>query len=139
MLDLSKESPFIGMLGFQINKMEGGRSDVSVEVRKELLNSAGILHGGLIASLIDSAAGAAAYSLVEEEQLSLTTDLTIAYLTNVSKGVVHCFAEAVYKGSRRIHVEARVECDEKLLAKGGASFIIVEKSGSWDKSSLKPV
>ncbi len=117
-------SPFIGFIGLSIDIMDEGRARASLPMRGDLLNSRGIAHGGVIATLIDSAAGAAAYSILEQGQVAMTSDLNIAYMKNVSTDILICDAEVYHRGSGILRVEAMVKAKDMTLAKANVSLVI---------------
>ena len=79
--------PFPHSLGIEIVVAEPGRAELRVELRPELLNGGGTAHGGLIATLIDTAVGTAT-SLIggEGRQGSVTLSLTVNYIGLVRLG-----------------------------------------------------
>jgi len=117
-------SPFIGFVGISIDAMENGHARASLPLRRELLNSRGIAHGGVIATLLDSAAGAAAYSVLEPGQIALTSDLNIAYMKNVSTDILVCDAHVYHRGSGLLRVEATVNAKDVTLARANVSLVI---------------
>jgi len=117
-------SPFLGHIGLEIESMADGRARAILPLRRELLNSLGIAHGGVIATLLDTVAGAAAYSTLAPDQISVTSDLNISYLGNVSCNALVCEAEVYHRGASLVRAEARVFADGVLLARANVSFVI---------------
>jgi len=129
MQDAGIVSPFIGFVGLSIDVMKDGFAKASLPLRKDLLNSLGVAHGGVIATLLDSAAGAAAYSVLEQGQVALTSDLNIAYMKNVSADVLVCEAHVYHRGSGIFRVEATVNARDVTLAKANVSLVIRDARG----------
>jgi uncharacterized protein (TIGR00369 family) len=54
--------PFVQLLGFELQKFEGGHSEVLLDPKPEHLNSFDVIHGGVVMTLLDVAMAAAARS-----------------------------------------------------------------------------
>ncbi len=124
MMDVGLVSPFLGLVGLRVEEMKDGHVRITLPLRGELLNSMGVAHGGVIATLIDGAAGAAAYSTLEQGKTSVTSDLNISYLKNVSCDVLTCEAEVYHRGSSILRADAIVTAKGATLAKANVSFVI---------------
>ena len=94
-------------LGIEIDSIEPGRARLSVEVTERLLQLAGIMHGGAIATLIDTAVAFAIVGASEPGDRFTTVELKINYLSPIRDGRVVADARLIRDG-RRIVV---AECD----------------------------
>jgi len=119
-------------LGIQVESAERGHVRLSLEMRDELgTRLPGIMHGGAVGSLIDSAAGAATSTLREADDETwggqATTDMNATFLAAATGRVV---AEATVLRSSRsfsfVQVEVRAE-DETLVVVGRATYTIIRK------------
>lgn len=90
-------------------------------------NSSGLLHGGMIATLIDCTAGLLAYEGVDEQSMTTTTNLSINYLAPVRKGPARATARILRRGRKSIVVDVQVhDADTDVLAAvATASFMVV--------------
>src|SRR5215203_4884337 len=79
--------PFAKLLGIQLESVQPGHAVLSMEIRDELKQNHGVVHGGAIASLIDSAMAFAIIPLLAENERTTTVDLTIHYLRPLVQGV----------------------------------------------------
>ena len=57
--------PFIEMLGCELQRFEGGRSEVTLPARPEHLNAFAVVHGGALMTLMDVTMAAAARSVTD--------------------------------------------------------------------------
>jgi len=75
-------SPLASHLGLQVERVEVDRVGVRLPFRREVTTIGDVVHGGAIASLIDTAATAAAWSGADLEQQSrgTTIGLTVSFL-----------------------------------------------------------
>jgi len=71
--------PFMDFLGARITGLEPGFCEITVDFRRELTQQHGFVHGGVLASIADSAAGYAAFSLMPAE----ASILTVEYKLNI--------------------------------------------------------
>ena len=111
-------------LGFEIDLIEPGRARLSVEVRQELLQLAGVMHGGAIASLADTAVAFAVLSVYANDTRFTTVELKINYLSPIKGGRAVAEARIIRDGRRIVVAECDVyDSDGKLAAKGLLTYI----------------
>lgn len=111
------EVPFIKLVGMQLAEMKAGEAVLRLEMRDELRQPQGVMHGGATASLIDTATAVAVISVLAEDEKATTVDLTVHYLRPVFAGTITCAAKVVRAGRRLLTVSAEVENEEgKLIA-----------------------
>ncbi|HYK18858.1 MAG TPA: PaaI family thioesterase [Bryobacteraceae bacterium] len=80
--------PFNKLLGVRIVRRHSDGVTIEVEIRGELLNSAGAVHGGVLASMADTASGIALHHHFGGRRPITTTDLKINYLRPITQGKV---------------------------------------------------
>jgi len=101
-----------------------GAATLGLEIRKDLMQNHGVVHGGAIASLIDTATAFAIIPLLNPEERVTTVDLTISYLRPITKGRVTALARVVRAGRRLFVVSAEVkDADGKLAATALSTYI----------------
>ena len=116
--------PYAHLLGIELNEVSNGTATLGFEVRKELTQNHGVVHGGAIASLIDSATAFAIISLLAPREKVTTVDLTISYLRPLTNGRVTAVAKVVRSGRRLFVVSADVlDSDGKLAATALSTYI----------------
>lgn len=96
--------PHSHTIGVQIVHGERGRATMMLPYKESLVGNrkTGVLHGGVITSLIDSTSGLSIYSLLESPEAVATLDLRIDYLRPATPGLpVYCMAEC-YRLGRQI-------------------------------------
>lgn len=108
--------PFLKLLGVQVESVGPGTATLLLPVREELKRNDGIVHGGAIASVIDSAFAFAIIPLLAENERTTTVDLTIHYLRPLSAGVAKTTARIVRAGRRVITVSAELFDENGKLA-----------------------
>lgn len=108
--------PFAKLLGIQLDSVEPGHAVLSMEIRHELKQNHGVVHGGAIAALIDSAMALAIMPLLAENERTTTVDLTIHYLRPLTEGTARSSARVVRAGKRVITVSAELFDEHGKLA-----------------------
>ena len=122
--ELGRKS-FWGYLGCRLEQWNDRQVTASLEIRPELLNLGGILHGGVHASLIDSTMGMLIMIALGEENI-VTTNLNMHFLASRSEGRVYATAEIVHRARRTVTAEAIVRAEDgERLAFGTATFLLV--------------
>ena len=98
--------PYAQLLGIELLEIEPGIATLGMEVRHDLTQNHGVIHGGAVASLIDSATAFALISLLPEDEKVTTIDLTINFLRPVTNGMLKATAKVVRAGRRVMVVSA---------------------------------
>src|SRR3954471_1687019 len=114
---------FAGRLGAEVVSAADGSARLRFEASDDHLNPAGTLHGGVLATLVDTAMGQAVRSVVDG-QTPATTQLTIAYLKPGSEGLLVPSAEVRQQGEQVLVCEAGVEQGGELLVTALATFAL---------------
>ena len=116
--------PFARLLGIELGDISSGTATLGLTVRKELMQNHGVVHGGAIASLIDTATAFAILSLLAPKERVTTVDLTISYLRPITVGRISAIAKVVRSGRRLFVVSAEVfDKDRKLTATALSTYI----------------
>jgi uncharacterized protein (TIGR00369 family) len=119
-----EEIPFARLLGMELGELRCGAATLHLEAREELKRNRGILHGGVVASLADTAAAFAVLTLKEPGQGSTTIDLTVHYLRPLAEGRATAQARVVRAGRRVTVISVDVfDENQALAATALASFI----------------
>jgi uncharacterized protein (TIGR00369 family) len=111
--------PIAATLDFTLDEAEHGRVVFSLVPGEEHYNPIGSVHGGVYATLLDSAAGCAVQSTLPQGMGYTSLDLTVKFLrpVTVDTGRIRAVGTVVSSGRRTALAEARL-LDEKdrLLA-----------------------
>lgn len=116
------KTTFWGYVGCEVVRAEKGRAVICMEVHPHHLNLFGLVHGGVIATLIDNAMGLVVVQSCPDEK-TVTAQMNIHYLKSESKGVLTCEAELIHSSRRTLTLQSSVLGDDgELLAWGSGSF-----------------
>ncbi|MEP7077038.1 MAG: PaaI family thioesterase [Acidobacteriota bacterium] len=115
--------PFAKLLGMRLVDLRLDEAVMKIEMRDDLRQPSGVLHGGVTATLIDTAMAFAVRTRLPKEEATATIDLTVHYLRPHVEGVVTCTARVVRAGKRIFTVSADVVNDQgKLVATGISTY-----------------
>lgn len=120
--------PFAKLLGIKLDSIEPGCATLSLVIRDEFRQNAGIVHGGVIASLIDSATAFAILPLLKPDERTTTIDLTISYLRPLISGSMVATAKVRRDGRRVVVVSADLTDDHgNLSATALSTYLKLQK------------
>ena len=123
---MTEDEGFIGRLGARDRWAEDGRAGLRLDVGTEHLNEAGTLHGGVLATLVDTAMGQAVRSRTGDGDVPATSQLTVTYLRPGKPGPLTVTARLRTRGEHLTVCEADVEQDGKSLVHALATFALIE-------------
>lgn len=106
--------PYWQTLGLELREIAPGKAVFEAAVAPGLLQNR-ILHGGVLASIADSACAVAAISMVFPERYATTINLQIAYLKPVSEGRFRAEGRCIKAGKKVLFCEASVFDDRQTL------------------------
>ena len=116
--------PFARLLGIELDEIDAGIATLGLEIKPELKQNHGVVHGGAIAALIDSATAFAIISLLPPDEHATTVDLTISYLRPLTEGRARAVARVIRSGRRLIVVSAELFDHKGTLAATALSTYI---------------
>lgn len=121
-------------LGFTLDALDDGRSQVRLGFQPHLGNSRGEVHGGTVAAIIDAAMSQAVRSLVDREMGVATMTMNLNYLAP-AKGEIICRGAVIKRGRSIMFTEAEVFGEDGALAcRASATYRILPKT-VYDKKT----
>ena len=115
--------PFAKLIGMKLVDLQPDEAKISIEMRDDLRQPSGVLHGGVTATLIDTAMAFAVRTRLAMTEATATIDLTVHYLRPHLAGTFVCTAKIVRAGKRIFTVAADVHSEEgKLIATGISTY-----------------
>jgi uncharacterized protein (TIGR00369 family) len=115
--------PMWGTLGFELKSISAEEAIIEGAFRREF-SQGSVLHGGLVATLIDSACACAALARTYPEAYVTTIALQVTYLRPVTHGRIRAVGRCVRAGGHVIFCDADVfDEDGELVGNGLAQMI----------------
>jgi uncharacterized protein (TIGR00369 family) len=119
-------SKFAQWMGLSLASLGDGTSEVRLDLQPHHFNPGGIVHGGVLATLIDGCIGLALRSKLGMDKDHVTIDLNVQYISAMRAGALIGRGRAVKVGDRVSHGEAELTSEEgRLIAKGSATFLVI--------------
>ena len=115
--------PYAKFLGLELCEVKSGEVSVCLDVRDELKQNQGVVHGGAVASLIDTASAFAILTRLQADERVTTTDLTIHYLRAITEGRLVATAKIIRAGRRMFVVNVEVDNNGKLAATAVTGYL----------------
>ena len=125
MADETRPDGFAQRLGAEVEEADDGSARIRFEAGDEHLNPAGTLHGGVLATLVDTAMGTAVRSAIDDGDVPATSQLTVTYLRPGRPGTLEVTARVRTRGEHLTVCEADVEQDGRSLVHAVATFALL--------------
>src|SRR6478752_10371335 len=116
--------PYWQTLGLELVEVEPGRSVFTANVRPQLLQN-GVLHGGVLASIADSACAVAAIARVFPASYATTINLQVSYMKPVVAGRFRAVGRCLRAGKSVLFSQAEVFDEKESLVCSASSQLMV--------------
>lgn len=115
------------LMNFRLVEVSEGRAVFTVSPDERHYNGLGIAHGGLAATLLDSALGCAINTMMPPGRIFTTLEMKINYVRPMRRetGEVRCEADVIHVGGRVATADGRIiDAGGKLYAHGTATCML---------------
>ena len=121
-----ESAPYYQLMHISLDQIDEGFARFRMPFRKELTQAYGVVHGGAIATLADTAAAFAMMTMIQPGEKVTTAEFKINFLAPVTDGEMIGEARISNKGKRLALADMEVKTgDGKLIAKGLATYIVL--------------
>ncbi len=121
---------FAGLIGARLAALHRDGLTLECAVRRDLLNSAGVLHGGVTATLADATVGVAVHYLLGTHRPITTVEMKINYFRPVTGGKIFARARMLRMGATicvgRVDI---TDSHRKLAGTALATYMILPNRG----------
>lgn len=114
-------------LGAEVVPADDGSATLRFEAREEHLNPAGTLHGGVLATLVDTAMGQAVRTTTGDDDVPATSQLTVTYLRPGTPGPLEVTARVRTRGEHLTVCDAEVQQEGRGLVHAVATFALLHR------------
>ena len=116
-------------LGIELELIEQGRARLSLEVKQQHLQLAGVMHGGAIATLIDTAVAFAIVGASGPNARFTTIEMKVNYLSAIREGRIIAEAKLIRDGRRIVVADCDVwDANGRLAAKGLLTYLRLDEN-----------
>jgi acyl-CoA thioesterase len=111
-------------LSVTVDDERPGEAEASIDVGERHLNPNGVVHGGVVFTLVDTAMGRATIFVLDEGSYCASIEVSVRFLRAVTEGRMTARVTVLQAGRRIVQQEGRVTVD-------GEDRPIVSASGSF--------
>lgn len=128
--DSVRDAPYPNLIGMRIAALAFDSCRIELELAERHLQPFGIVHGGVLATLIDTATFWAGFLRLPEETGLVNVDLKLNYLKAVSSGHLHADGRCLRAGKQLSYTEASVfDQAGDLVAHGTSTLMALPGKG----------
>jgi uncharacterized protein (TIGR00369 family) len=120
--------PYWRTLGMELKEIVPGKAVFEAVVRPDLMQNK-MLHGGVLASIADSACAVAAISLIFPASYATTINLQLSYLKKVTEGRFRAEGKCLKAGKNVMFCEAHVFDQNQVLVCTATSQLLAIPAG----------
>jgi len=137
--ELINNCPYFRLLSMKVLELSPGHALLETIVEEKHLQAFGFVHGGALASIIDTAAFWSAFCDLDENTGITTVDLKLNYLAPVKEGKLIARGKRLKLGKTLGLGEAEIISENgKLIAQGTSTLIVLPGFGFAGAPDLPP-
>ncbi|ARK31129.1 PaaI family thioesterase [Halalkalibacter krulwichiae] len=127
---MGKHSTYLAALtNVESRTLENGQFEMTLPIQPLVENPLKMVHGGMTATLLDSAMGSLVNESLSENFAALTAEMNVHYIKPGVGSYLRCVASLSHKGNQLCVTEGKVYDEHnKLVAMATATFFIIKKS-----------
>jgi acyl-CoA thioesterase len=127
LISRGEKSPFYQLLGMKIEEVRENYARLSMEIAEKHMQLLNTVHGGVIASLADSAAAWAVFGSSNFEGIPVTVEMKVNFLKPITSGKLIAEARNIHEGSRIFVSDVEVKNGEgDLVAKSLLTYYLLK-------------
>ncbi len=124
-----RDAPFVEHLGIELEALGDGWCEAGLKLVDWHLQQTGVAHAGVVATLADHCAGAAAFTQLGADERVVTVEYKINLLRGAQGERLRCRAQVLKRGQTLTVVESEVHAEaggrRQLVAKLNATMAVV--------------
>jgi len=124
LIEIINASPFPDHMSMRLLEVALDRAVLDLDTARCHLQAFGIVHGGVMATLIDTATFWAVYMRIPEESGLVNIDLKLNYLRPVESGLLIAEGRAIRSGNSISYAETNVLNEKRELVAHGTSTLM---------------
>ncbi|MFW9903704.1 MAG: PaaI family thioesterase [Candidatus Thorarchaeota archaeon] len=136
---LINSSPFFKFMGIKLNEFRFGDAFLELEIKKEHIQLHGVVHGGVLAAMIDAAGALAAVTQIEGPKSATTIEMKINYLSSAKKGKLFAHGHCIKLGKTIGVSEATIsDINNKIIAYGIVTIMLTSAIVFQEEDEIPP-
>jgi len=135
LVEIVNASPFPEHMAMRLRSIELDKAVIELKTANHHLQAYGIVHGGVLATLIDTATFWSVYLRIPADAGLVNIDLKLNYLRPVENGLLTAEGRAIRSGNTICYAESSVlNADRDIVAHGTSTLMIMPGKGLKMKS-----
>ena len=123
-------SPYPSHMSMRLTAIDLDTATIELELGRCHLQPYGIAHGGVLATLVDTATFWAVFMRIPDDAGLVNVDLKLNYLKPVVKGLLRAEGAAIRHGSSICYSEAKIlDSGGELIAHGTSTLMVLPGKG----------
>lgn len=128
--DSVRDAPYPNLIGMTVAALDFDSCRIALSPGERHMQPFGIVHGGVLATLIDTATFWAAFLRLPEDAGLVNVDLKLNYLKAVTVGYLRAEGRCLRAGRQISYAEASVfDQDDELVAHGTSTLMALPGKG----------
>ncbi len=134
-------SGFDRLYGLELTVAQDGLLEAHVDVRDELLQPAGLVHGGVLAAMAESLASlGTAVAVIDDGKLAMGLSNLTSFLRPITAGAIHAQARAQHRGRTTWVWEVQISDDAgRLCAVSRMTIAVRDAPAGAIRDRARPV
>jgi uncharacterized protein (TIGR00369 family) len=137
LIALTNASPYPDHIAMKVVELDLDRAVIELQTAPCHLQPFGVVHGGVLATLIDTATFWAAFMRIPEECGMVNVDLKLNYLKAVDSGVLIAQGTTIHAGKSISYAEATIYNSSRQRIAHGTSTLMTLKGKGLKLGSRK--
>jgi uncharacterized protein (TIGR00369 family) len=124
--------PAIQLLGIQLDVIREGHVEMLLDPAEYLYNTIGTVHGGILATLLDSVMGCAVLTKLDAASGHTTLDIHVNFVrpATITAGRLRGIGQVLHLGSRTATAEGRlVDAEDRLYGHATTTCLLTARAG----------
>jgi uncharacterized protein (TIGR00369 family) len=121
--------PFAGLIGFSLSEVDQGRVVMRLTPAEYHYNPMGTMHGGILATLLDSVMGCAVHTMLPKGRAYTSLEIKVNFVRAVTgdSGELAAEGKTVHVGSRSAVAEAKMtDAKGRLCATASTTCLVFD-------------
>ena len=115
LIELAESTPYFQHIGIEIVETKDGFAKLALKYKACLTHPFGYFHGGVIASLADSAGINSVFTMLQKDEKALTIEMKINFLLPAKDREIYAEGRVIHRGKRIAVSDVEVKNPEGLL------------------------
>jgi len=125
--------PFSAHLGFRVVEADRDGSLIEAEPGPEHCNGGGIVHGGYLSAMLDTATGWAVHARLPDDVAAPHVQISVQFVRAALPGtMLSCHGRSISAGRRIASAEAEITQGDRVIARAVTSHAILSPGGPTD-------